>query len=191
LANRHPDQPPYLTIMRTIWSKWTQAWWRPLSCLWQLLTQSSLAAWLLFENLWSEWTQSWLFPWSSCSFSPSSSWASLLDSPWLLYIMYIHCILSHSATVMQLFFSILHCLIPFVQLFHLQLLFDYCSITFQLLFIILILEIYSRYFNPQTRELDLLWSTNAFFRQALFSENIKSLFLKKVWMFVALWLRLY
>jgi hypothetical protein len=43
--------------------------------------------------------------------------------------------------------------IPFVQLFHPQLQFNYCSITVWLLFIILILEMYSRYFDPVARKL--------------------------------------
>jgi hypothetical protein len=147
--------------------------WPPLSCFWRPLMRSSLPAWLPWEP--SEWIQSSQSPLAFMQFAPlSSPWASLLG--WSLIIVHRLCasigyyfVLQQlfNYSVLQLFNSRLFdffCSTLWLTLFS-SALFNLivshsvtvrllCLITVWLVFdhysiIVLILEMYSRYFDPK------------------------------------------
>ncbi len=118
----------------------------PLSCLWPLLTWSNLPAWLPWKHL--IWVNSVLaVPTDLQQCVPlSSPWASFVGQSLILYCVHI-LYMFHSVTIIHLLCSavIESCTVRFLLLNYF--ISNCSSIIVWLLLIILILEMYSRYFN--------------------------------------------
>jgi hypothetical protein len=131
LATAYADQPHRLAITRTIWSEWTRTWWPPLSCLWPPLMCSCFLASISRE------------PFDLSGFSRDNPFSFHANSP--LSSPEIHCRTINA-----------YCM--FCTLFILCLLNDsiFCKIVSLLsllaehiITVFLILEMYSRYFEPK------------------------------------------
>ncbi len=134
-------------------------------CLWPFITWSSLPAWLSWEPSDLSGFNSDCPPWPSCTFPP---WTHIRTVYALLsngYLLYIVCIACHILFPMS-YYTIVRILL--LDMFQMLLIasyhhvvqfncfpFNYCSITVWLLFAILIIEMYSRYFDLVTRKLYL------------------------------------
>jgi hypothetical protein len=123
-ATAHAVQPPCLAITRTIWPEWTRAWWPPLSCFWLTLTRLSLPIWLSQEPS----DMSGINPDSPLALEFCLRVIYRIDELGM-YIYVVHCSIFWFACYLNILF---HSLFP-----------DNCHCC------ILILETYSRYFDPE------------------------------------------
>jgi hypothetical protein len=107
--------------MRTIWSKWTWAWWPPLS-----YSSLVLSAHLTVPgSIWSEWTRFGQFPWLAVKLPLSASLGQFT------YIIYCASIVYIVFRLDSIFISLFSKSLQFKCLFQLTfsstVLFDHCS----------------------------------------------------------------
>ncbi len=153
-------QPPFLAITRTFWSEWARAWWPSLELLLATVHVAQPPIWLSQEPSDLSGLDSDSPPWLSCKFPLEFPLRFICRtvSTTVYCALFTFCSFWWLNTEPHHFIhSVEFCIIRLI-VYHwitVWLLFNYCSIIVHFS----VLEMYSRYFDLETRKLYLLWST--------------------------------